>query len=85
MYTIQWTDKAARQLRKIADRATRQRIYQEAQSLADFPQCVNVKNLTNARYPYRLRVGNWRVFFTFDGEIRIVTIQEVKPRNERTY
>lgn len=42
MSTIQWTDKAARQLRNIADRATRQRIYQEAQSLADFPQCVNV-------------------------------------------
>ena len=85
MNTIQWTDKATGQLRKIADRATRQRIYQEAQSLADFPQCANVKKLTNARYPYRLRVGNWRVFFTFDGEIRIVTIQEVKPRNERSY
>ena len=41
--------------------------------------------MDECRYPYRLRVGNWRVFFTFDGEIRIVTIQEVKPRNERIY
>lgn len=85
MNTIQWTDKAARQLRKIADKTIRQHIYQEAQTLADFPQCANIKKLTNSRYPYRLRVGNWRVLFTFDGEIRIVTIKEVKTRNERTY
>jgi mRNA-degrading endonuclease RelE of RelBE toxin-antitoxin system len=85
MNTIQWTAKAARQLRRIADKATRQRIYQDAQTLADFPHCANIKKLTNAQHPYRLRVGNWRVFFTFDGEIRIVTIKEVKPRNERTY
>lgn len=38
-------------------------------------------------YPYRLRVGNYRVFFTEseDSGVAIVRIEEVKKRNERTY
>ena len=85
MNTIKWTSKAARQIGKIADKPMRQRIYQDVQTLADFPNCMNVKKLTNSEYPYRLRVGNWRVFFSFDGAVRIVSIEEVKKRNERTY
>ena len=61
------------------------RIYLEAQSLADFPDCANVKKLTNSTHPYRLRVGDYRIFFTFDGVVKIVFIEEVKKRNERTY
>jgi len=30
-------------------------------------------------------VGNYRVFFEFDGAVRIVSIEEVKKRDERTY
>jgi mRNA-degrading endonuclease RelE of RelBE toxin-antitoxin system len=46
---------------------------------------AGVKHLTNSAIGYRLRVGNWRVLFDFDGAVRIVTIEEVKKRNERTY
>jgi mRNA-degrading endonuclease RelE of RelBE toxin-antitoxin system len=45
----------------------------------------NVKALTHHEYGYRLRVGNYRVFFEFDGAIRIVGIEEVRKRDERTY
>ena len=45
----------------------------------------NVKALMNHEYSYRLRVGNYRVFFEFDGAVRIVKIEEVRKRNERTY
>lgn len=45
MNTIRWTEKAFRQLRKIKDNQTNRRIYQEAQSLAHFPDCPNVKRL----------------------------------------
>ena len=34
---------------------------------------------------YRLRVGDWRVFFEFDGAVKIISIEEVKKRNEHTY
>jgi mRNA-degrading endonuclease RelE of RelBE toxin-antitoxin system len=85
MNTIQWAEKAFRQLRKIKDSQTSKRIYQEAQNLAHFPDCPNVKRLTSHQYGYRLRVGDWRVFFEFDGAVKIISIEEVKRRNERTY
>jgi len=37
------------------------------------------------RVRLRLRVGNYRVFFDFDGAVRIVSIEEVRKRDERTY
>ena len=85
MNTIRWTEKAFRLLRKIKDNQTTRRIYQEAQSLAHFPDCPNVKRLKNHTSGYRLRVGDWRVFFEFDGAVKIISIEEVKKRNEHTY
>lgn len=53
--------------------------------LVDLSKARNVKTLTNHEYGYRLRVGNYRVFFEFEGSVRIITIEEVKKRDERTY
>ena len=53
--------------------------------LLDLSKARNVTALTNHEYGYRLRVGNYRVFFDFDGAVRIVSIEEVKKRDERTY
>lgn len=85
MNEINWKPKALKQVEKIKDTATRQRIYTEAQALADFPNCQGIKKLTRHAYSYRLRVGDYRVFFEFDGGIHIIDIEEVKKRNERTY
>lgn len=85
MTTIEWTPKAVKQICKIKDKPTRQRIYTESQALTDFPQCVNVKRLVNHEYSYRLRVGNYRVIFEFDGDVHIISIEEVKKRDESTY
>lgn len=51
----------------------------------DLSMAGNVKVLTNHEYGYCLRVGNYRVFFDFDGAVRIVSIEEVRKRDERTY
>jgi mRNA-degrading endonuclease RelE of RelBE toxin-antitoxin system len=32
-----------------------------------------------------MRVGNWRILFDVEDRIRIIMIQEVKKRDERTY
>ena len=85
MNEIDWKPKAVKQLEKIKDRITRQKIYLEAQSLVDFPDCQGVKKLTNHEYSYRLRVGDYRVFFEFDGNVRIISIEEVKKRDDHTY
>jgi mRNA-degrading endonuclease RelE of RelBE toxin-antitoxin system len=44
-----------------------------------------VKRLSNHPYEYRLRVGRYRVFFDFHSTVRIIRIEEVKKRDERTY
>lgn len=49
------------------------------------PHVTNVKALSSHGYGYRLRVGNYRILFDWDGAIEIVSIQEVKKRDEHTY
>jgi mRNA-degrading endonuclease RelE of RelBE toxin-antitoxin system len=83
MKQIKWTVKALRQLRKIKDRKEQERIYDAVSELKNFPNCKNVKKLKGYENLYRLRVGRWRVIFS--EELTIITIQEVKKRNERTY
>jgi mRNA interferase RelE/StbE len=74
-----------RQLRKIDAAASKQLRSAVTTELIDLPTARNVKALTNHEYGYRLRVGNYRVFFDFDGAVRIVSIEEVRKRDERTY
>jgi len=57
-------------------------IYNAVGTLKPFPRCSNTKKL-KGRDEYRLRVGRWRVIFT--DSLRILYIEEVKKRNERTY
>jgi len=82
MKKIRWQTRALRQLRKIRDSRTQERIYDRAENLKSFPDCQNVKKLQD-RNEYRLRVGRWRIIFT--ASLEIIEIQEVKIRNGHTY
>jgi mRNA interferase RelE/StbE len=84
MNSITWKTKAIKQARKL-DAQHAAQISVAVKALAMMPNCQNVKALTNHEYEYRLRVGNYRVFFNYDGGIQIVSIEEVKKRDERTY
>lgn len=84
MNTIHWARKAVKQLGRI-NRADQPRIYDAVQALAGMPDAPNVRPLTNHPYGYRLRIGNYRVLFDWDDDIRIVSIEEVRKRDERTY
>ena len=85
MNAINWQPKALRQLRKIEAHAGKQIRAAVSSELLDLSKARNVKALVNHAYGYRLRVGNYRVFFDFDGVVRIVSIEEVKKRDEHTY
>lgn len=84
MNKVEITRKAAKQLRKLPGEDSKA-IVAACYTLADMPNCANVKALSNHDYQYRLRVGNFRVFFNFDGVVRIVSIEEVKKRDDHTY
>ncbi|MBN2641402.1 MAG: hypothetical protein JXR78_07105 [Victivallales bacterium] len=45
----------------------------------------SVKSLKNHQYDYRLRIGRYRVLFNCLNDIEILSIEEVKKRDERTY
>ena len=83
--SIFWQPKALRQLRRIDPKASTQIRKAVTAELVDLSATRNVKALTNHEYDYRLRVGGYRVFFNFDGAVHIVSVEEVKKRDERTY
>jgi mRNA interferase RelE/StbE len=82
---ITWQTKALRQLRKLEQSDSSEIRLSITKELPDFSTSLNVKKLTNHDYDFRLRVGRFRVFFNFDGKVQVVSIEEVKKRNERTY
>ncbi len=84
MNEILWSNRARKQLKRIPA-AYRKSITEATRKLANFPDCSNVRHLTNHRYGWRLRVGRYRVLFDYDGAVRIVAIGEVKKRDEHTY
>ena len=84
MNKVQWSTRALRQVRKLPD-SERQQISEAADDLENMPNCQQVKALKNHRYGYRKRVGQYRILFDWDGIVRIVSIEEVRKRNERTY
>jgi len=55
-----------------------------SEKLPVFPDCTEVKALRRQKYGYRLRVGDYRVLFDFDGRVRIIAVQEVRKRDEHT-
>lgn len=82
---IEWTPKALKQMKKLGNKPMQARILSATAALGQFPDAANVKALTNHPYSYRLRVGNYRVFFNVLAAVSIVSIEEVKKRDERTY
>ena len=84
MNSIKWSPKAVKQLLKI-NKPEQVGIKNAVGELTHLPDTRNVVALTNHKHQFRLRVGNYRVFFNFDGAVRIVLIEEVRKRDERTY
>lgn len=73
MNEVKWSKKAKRQLVKVPIKY-RVAITNATRTLVYFPECKNVKPLKNHIYDFRLRVGRYRVFFDFDGQIKIIAI-----------
>jgi mRNA-degrading endonuclease RelE of RelBE toxin-antitoxin system len=84
MNRIAWTRKAVKQLLKLHTKH-QVHIRDAVSKLESMPDVAQVKSLISHSYGYRLRVGDYRVLFDWDGGVRIVSVQEVRKRDERTY
>ncbi|MDR3363128.1 MAG: type II toxin-antitoxin system RelE/ParE family toxin [Desulfovibrio sp.] len=85
MNKVEWTKRAVKQLRKLPQTAQSQ-LHAAGESLTGWPKVEGTKKLSD-RDDWRLRHGNYRIFFLVlpTGDITIIKITEVKKRDERTY
>ena len=81
---IEWSIRAVRQLLRL-ERRDQRRIRKAVHKLYGFPATANVRHLVNHSPPYRLRVGNHRVLFSFDDTLRLIIIEAVRKRDDHTY
>lgn len=86
MNEIIWHNRARKQMKRIPNHY-REAILDSVDRLATFPECerLDITELKKHHYDYCLRVGRYRVLFNHDNGIKIIEIQEVKKRDERTY
>lgn len=80
MYRIMIAKDAARALRRMP-RNTAETIRDKIAALAVDPHAPNnnVKVLVG-RPAFRLRVGDWRVIYELDDDIRVLAVERIAPR-----
>ena len=79
-YRVSWTDRALKDLRRL-EKPLVSRIISSVDTFAETGR-GDVKKLTNAVGEYRLRVGDWRVRFTLDDGVKILSVIRVLPRGD---
>lgn len=70
------------------DHKDRGRVVEAVGRLADWPDCrrsLDVKPLRRHEHQYRLRVGRFRVLFDVEDSLRVVSVERVRKRDDRTY
>lgn len=79
-YTLLIKKRARKVLQSLA-RTDRTRIAEKIKFLGENPDnpSLDIKPLEGQPY-YRLRVGQWRVIFDRDDEVKIIAIEKIKPR-----
>jgi mRNA interferase RelE/StbE len=79
-WEIVWTDEAVADMRRL-DRIVAHRVRQAIHRLAETGY-GDVKRLKGREYEWRLRVGDWRVKFTYHKSAGRMEILNVWPRKD---
>lgn len=81
-YTLVIHKQVKKKLQSLA-RPTRDRIVEKLVTLSDNPDNpgLDIKRLEGAPY-YRLRVGDWRIIYARQNELKILGIELIKPRGD---
>jgi mRNA interferase RelE/StbE len=83
MWRIEFTNIARKSLANMPLPDAR-RIERAIGDMAEDPLAGDVKRLTD-QAAFRKRVGDWRIIFRLERATILVTIIDVRRRNERTY
>lgn len=81
-YTLYIKRQAAKKLKSLA-RPDRFRIVEKVEQLATNPDNpeLDTKKLEGEPY-YRLRVGDWRIIYDRQDDVKIIAIEKLKPRGD---
>jgi len=79
-YTVLLKKQAKKVLQSLA-RPDRNRIAEKIKCLGENPDnpSLDIKPLQGQPY-FRLRVGDWRVIYDRDDDVKIIAIEKIKPR-----
>ncbi len=81
-YEVQFTDIALKNLKRYPKK-DQNFILTNIEKLAEDPfSKTNVKKLINFDISYRLRVGNYRVFFEREDVLKIIDVVDILPRKK---
>ena len=81
MYRIELTSTAARHVRKL-DRPVRTRLLDAIELLASSPRPDGVKKLASTENAWRIHVGDYRVIYSIEDDVLVVTVVRVAHRRE---
>ena len=81
-YAVEIRREAARKLKSLG-RKDRVRIAEKIVMLGDNPDdpVLDVKKLSGEPY-YRLRVGDWRVIYDRQEQLKIILVEKIRPRGD---
>ena len=88
MYRIEISPAADRDLEKLKGRIRRQdfeRLRVAVSGLAEEPRPQGVRKIKGVERAYRIRMGNYRVFYEVYDNDNLVLILQVARRSETTY
>ena len=72
-YEVRFRKSAEKDLQRL-DTTVQRRVLRAAESLADEPRPTGCKKLHGSEDAYRIRIGDYRIVYTVDDEVRIVAI-----------
>ncbi len=83
VFDVGFSRKSLKQLHAL-DRQTQKRIKEATKKLEIFPPEIEIGKVKTLPGVFKLRVGDWRVFFTYDFTNQTVEIIAIRPR-EKAY
>ncbi len=80
-YTIEWKRSAVKELKQLPQDAIA-RIVKAVEQLSANPYPAGVKKLIGSEHTYRLRVGTYRVVYTLQANVLVITVIRVGHRKD---
>ena len=81
-YSVIITETAEKDIAAIPSRKDRERIDRRIAALADDPRPAGSKKLKDSHERYRVRQGDYRILYSIEDAIRIVSIVHVAHRKD---